>query len=82
MARVCDLTGKKPISGNNVSFSNAKTRRRFLPNLKKKKFYVPETDQWITLKVSTKALKSINKMGVYAYMKKLEKKGTPPRVKL
>jgi large subunit ribosomal protein L28 len=53
-----------------------------LPNLKKKKFYVPETDQWITLKVSTKALKSINKMGVYAYMKKLEKKGTPPRVKL
>lgn len=82
MARVCDFTGKKPVSGNNVSFSNAKTKRRFLPNLKKKKFYVPETDQWVTVKVSTKALKSINKMGIYAYLKKLEKKGTTPNVKL
>jgi large subunit ribosomal protein L28 len=82
MARVCDLTGKRPQVGNNVSHSNRKTKRRFLPNLKKKRFYVPETDQWITLKVSTNALKSINKLGVYAYIKKLEKKGMSPNVEL
>ena len=82
MARVCDLTGKRPVSGNNVSHSNRKTKRRFLPNLHKKKFYVPELDKWVTLKVSTTALRTINKMGVYEYVKKLEKKGLKPNVKL
>lgn len=75
MARKCDLTGKKPVAGFSVSHSNKRTKRRFKPNLFKKRFYIPEEDRWISLKVSSKALKSINKLGVYAYIKKLEKKG-------
>lgn len=75
MSRICDLTGKKPAFGNKVSHSNRRTRRVFKPNLFKKRFYVPEVDKWVTLKVSSKALKNINKIGIYAYIKKLEKKG-------
>lgn len=75
MSKVCELTGKRPITGNNVSHSNRKTKRRFLPNLQKKKFFVPETGEWITLKVCTKAMRTIDKLGVYEYVKKLEKKG-------
>lgn len=75
MSRVCDLTGKRPISGHHVSKSNVKTKRRFYPNLQKKKFYIPETDEWITLKVSTSALRTINKKGIYPYLKELEKQG-------
>jgi large subunit ribosomal protein L28 len=75
MSRVCQLTGKSPISGNHVSHSNRKTKRRFLPNLHKKRFYVPETKEWISLKVSSAALRTINKLGIYDYLKKLEKKG-------
>jgi large subunit ribosomal protein L28 len=82
MSRVCELTGKRPVAGNSVSHSNAKTRRRFLPNLQKKKFFIPETGETITLKVSTSALKSINKLGIFAYMKKLERKGTKSSAKL
>ena len=59
--RVCDLTGKKALKGNNVSHSNAKTKRRFYPNLQDKKFFIPEDGQWITLRVSTKAIKTISK---------------------
>ena len=81
MSRVCQLTGKRPIAGNNVSHSNQKTKRRFLPNLHKKKFYVPETDEWIQLKVSSKALRTIDKLGIYDYIKKLEKKGVNTGVK-
>ncbi|MBU6342472.1 MAG: 50S ribosomal protein L28 [Bacteroidetes bacterium] len=75
MPKVCDLTGKKPITGNHVSHSNRKTRRRFLPNLQTKKFYMPETGEWVTLKVSASAIRTISKLGLYAYIKKLEKKG-------
>ena len=75
MSKVCELTGKRPTVGNNVSHSNRKTKRRFLPNLQKKRFYVPEVDQWVTLKVSTQAIRTIDKMGVYEFVKKLEKKG-------
>ena len=75
MSRICDLTGKKVISGNNVSHSHKKTKRKFYPNLQKKKFYVPETDEWITLKVSTSAIRTIDKKGIYVYLKELEKKG-------
>ena len=64
MARVCQVTGKKPITGNSVSHSNIKTKRRFLPNLQKKRFYFVEEDRWITLKVSTDALRTINKNGL------------------
>ena len=82
MSKVCQLTGKRPITGNNVSHSNRKTKRRFLPNLQKKKFFVPETGKWITLKISMSALRTINKMGVYAYVKKLESKGIDTGIKL
>ncbi|NNE28468.1 MAG: 50S ribosomal protein L28 [Saprospiraceae bacterium] len=82
MSRVCQLTGKRPITGNNVSHSNRRTKRRFLPNLLKKRFFIPETGAWVTLKVSAKALKNINKLGIYAYLKKLEKKGVKHGVKL
>lgn len=73
MSKVCELTGKRPIAGNNVSHSNRKTKRRFLPNLQKKRFFVPESEEWITLKVSTKAIRNINKMGISAYLEKVGK---------
>ena len=82
MSKVCQLTGKRPISGNNVSHSNRKTKRRFVPNLAKKRFYIPETEQWVTLKISMSALRTINKLGIYAYLKKLESKGVDTGVKL
>lgn len=82
MSKVCQLTGKRPITGNNVSHSNQKTKRRFLPNLQKKRFYIPETDQWVQLKVSTSAIRNINKLGIYAYLKRLEAKGFDVGVEL
>ncbi|MEN0045534.1 MAG: 50S ribosomal protein L28 [Bacteroidota bacterium] len=82
MSKVCQLTGKRPITGNNVSHSNRKTKRRFLPNLQKKRFYIPETDQWVQLKVSTSAIRNINKLGIYAYLKRLEAKGVDIGVEL
>ncbi len=82
MSRICQLTGKRPITGNNVSHSNRKTKRRFLPNLHKKRFYVPELDKWVTLKVSSQALRTINKLGIYDFMVKQQKKGLYTGVKL
>ena len=64
MARVCQVTGKKPITGHTVSHSNIKTKRRFLPNLQTKRFYFAEEDRWVTLKVSTEAIRTINKKGL------------------
>ena len=75
MSRVCELTGKKVITGNNVSHSNIKSRRKFYPNLQLKKFYLAEEDKWITLKVSTHALKTIDKKGLYACIKEAREKG-------
>lgn len=75
MARVCQITGKKPISGNNVSHANNRTRRRFLPNLHKKKFFIPEEGKWIVLKVSSTALRTIDKYGISAVLHKAEKNG-------
>ncbi len=75
MSRVCELTGKKAITGNNVSFSNKKNKRKFNVNLTKKRFYLPEEDKWITLKVSTSALKNINKKGISAVIKEAREKG-------
>ena len=82
MAKVDQLTGKRPITGNNVSHSNRKTKRRFLPNLQKKRFFIPELDKWVTLKVSTSTIRTINKLGIYAYLKKLEKQGVDTGIKL
>jgi large subunit ribosomal protein L28 len=75
MAQVCDLTGKKAMKGNNVSFSNRRTKRRFKANLQNKKFFIEETGEWITLKVSTSAIKTINKNGVSASLRKFIKEG-------
>ncbi|MEY4052784.1 MAG: 50S ribosomal protein L28 [Chitinophagia bacterium] len=75
MARVCQLTGKKPMSGNSVSHSNIKTKRRFLPNLQKKRFFFIEEDRWITIKVSTDAIRTINKNGLASVVKDLRAQG-------
>ena len=75
MSKVCQLTGKKSIGGNKVSHSNRKTKRRFYPNLQEKKFYIPEEDRWITLKVSTEAIKNINKKGISVCLKEAKESG-------
>ncbi|MEO5976762.1 MAG: 50S ribosomal protein L28 [Chryseolinea sp.] len=75
MARVCQITGKRPQVGNNVSRANNKTKRRFLPNLQKKRFFIPEDGKWITLKLSTKAIKTITKYGISAVLKEAKAKG-------
>ena len=75
MSRVCELTGKKAMVGNNVSHAMNKTKRRFDANLMKKRFYIPEEDKWITLKVSASALKNINKKGISAVIKEAREKG-------
>lgn len=82
MSRVCQLTGKRPISGHNVSHSNRKTKRRFLPNLIKKRFFIPETGEWVTLKVATSTLRTINKLGIYEYLKDAQRKGMDVGTKL
>ena len=75
MSRVCELTGKKAMVGNNVSHAMNKTKRKFNVNLVKKRFYIPEEDKWITLRVSTSALKNINKRGISAVIKVAREKG-------
>lgn len=75
MSRVCQLTGKSVMVGNNVSHSNRKTKRKFYPNLISKKFYLPEEDRYITLKISTSALRTINKKGISACLKEAKEKG-------
>jgi large subunit ribosomal protein L28 len=75
MARVCQVTGKKPITGNKVSHSNIKTKRRFLPNLQIKRYFLAEEDKWIILKVSSEAIRTINKNGLLAVVKKLRAAG-------
>ena len=75
MSRVCELTGKKAMVGNNVSHAMNKTKRKFDANLIKKRFYIPEEDKWITLKIATSALKNINKKGISAVIKEAREKG-------
>ena len=75
MSRICEITGKKTIVGNRVSHSNVKTKRRFYPNLQIKKFYIPEEDMWITLKVSAAGMRTINKKGIMACLKNSIEKG-------
>ena len=75
MSRICQITGKKAMGGNKVSFSNHKSRRQFKVNLKRKRFFVPETGEWVTLRVSTSALKSINKKGIFACLREAKESG-------
>jgi large subunit ribosomal protein L28 len=75
MSRICEITGKGMIVGNKVSHSNIKTKRRFYPNLQVKKFFIPEEDKWITLKVSAAAIRTISKNGISATLKAARAKG-------
>jgi large subunit ribosomal protein L28 len=75
MARVCQVTGKTPIGGNKVSHSNIKTKRRFLPNLQTKRFFLAEENKWITLKLTTDAIRTINKRGLFNVVKELRAQG-------
>lgn len=75
MARVCQVTGKTPIGGHHVSHSNIKTKRRFLPNLKTKKYFLAEENKWITLKLSAGAIRTINKNGLLTVVKELRARG-------
>ncbi|HMZ46387.1 MAG TPA: 50S ribosomal protein L28 [Chitinophagaceae bacterium] len=75
MARVCQITGKKPLTGNSVSHSNIKTKRRFLPNLQTKRFFFTEENRWITLKLTTEGIRTINKNGLATVIKDLRAQG-------
>ncbi len=75
MARVCDVTGKRTITGNHVSKANNKVRRKFYPNLQKKRFYLAEEDRWIELKVSAAGMRNITKRGLYAVVKEMRARG-------
>ena len=69
MSRICRITGKGPLSGNNVSHAHNKTRRRQLPNLQWKRIYVPELDRSIRIRLSTRALRTIDKKGLMAFLR-------------
>ncbi|MCW8926712.1 MAG: 50S ribosomal protein L28 [Xanthomonadales bacterium] len=75
MSRVCQVTGKRPVSGNNVSHSNIKTKRRFLPNLHNHRFWVESENRWVRLRVSTKGLRIIDKKGIDAVLTDLRERG-------
>ena len=75
MSRVCQVTGKKPVSGNNVSHANNRTRRRFLPNLHTHKFWVESENRWVKLRVSTKGMRIIDKNGIDAVIADMRKRG-------
>lgn len=68
MARVCQVTGKGPMVGNNVSHANNKTKRRFLPNLQSRRFWVESENRWVRLRVSAKAIRTIDKNGIEAVL--------------
>lgn len=75
MSKVCQVTGKRPATGNNVSFSHRKTRRRFEPNLQKKRYYVPSEGRWVTLTLSTKGMKTIAKRGIESVLADMRRRG-------
>jgi large subunit ribosomal protein L28 len=75
MSRVCQITGKRLLRGNNVSHSNIKTKREFLPNLRVKKFWFAEENRWITLKVSAAGIRTINKIGLSAALARSKANG-------
>lgn len=75
MAKVCQVTGKKPMSGNNVSHANNKTKRRFLPNLQSKRFFLASENRWIKLKVTARGIKTISKKGIEVVVREMRAKG-------
>jgi large subunit ribosomal protein L28 len=75
MSKICQVTGKKAMVGNNVSHSKRRTKRKFLPNLFMKKYYLPEEERWISLKVSAAGMRLINKKGLAVALKEAKEKG-------
>ena len=75
MARVCEVTGKRPIVGNHVSHANNKTKRRFLPNLQRRRFWVESENRWISLRLTTNALRTIDKNGIDSVLAGMRAKG-------
>ncbi len=75
MARVCQVTGKKPMVGYNVSHANNKTKRRFLPNLQSRRFWVESENRWVRLRVSAAALRSIDKKGIDVVLAEMRARG-------
>ena len=75
MARVCQVTGKKPLKGNHVSHANNKTKRRFLPNLQSKRFWVESENRWVRLRVSHAGLRTIDKKGIEVVLAELRASG-------
>ncbi|TAE36209.1 MAG: 50S ribosomal protein L28 [Runella slithyformis] len=70
MAKVCEITGKRTRVGNNVSNANNRTKRKFFPNLQKKRFFIPSLGEWVEMKVATSAIRTINKNGIESVLKK------------
>ena len=75
MARVCQVTGKGPMSGNNVSHANNKTKRRFLPNLHSRRFWIETENRWVSLRVSNAGLRTIDKNGIDVVLAELRERG-------
>ena len=75
MSRVCQVTGKRPITGNNVSHANNKTKRRFLPNIQHKRFWVEEENRFVSLKVSARGIRTIDKLGIKVVLDKIRANG-------
>lgn len=75
MSRVCQVTGKRPMSGNHVSHANNKTRRRFLPNVHRHRFWVESEQRWVRLRVSTRGLRNIDRLGIDAVLADLRSQG-------
>ncbi|SFH23264.1 LSU ribosomal protein L28P [Nitrosospira sp. Nsp14] len=75
MARVCEITGKKPVTGHHVSHANNKTKRRFLPNLQRRRFWVESENRWISLRLSNVALRTIDKNGIDAVLAEMRARG-------
>lgn len=75
MSRVCQVTGKRPITGNNVSHANNKTRRRFIPNIQHHRYWVEEENRWVSLKLTPRGMRTIDKLGIKAVLDKLRANG-------
>ena len=75
MARVCQVTGKGPMSGNNVSHANNKTKRRFLPNLQRRRFWVESENRWVSMRLTNAALRTIDKNGIDAVLSDMRARG-------
>lgn len=75
MSRLCPVTGKHPRSGNNVSHANNKTKRRFLPNIQSKRFWVPSEKRWVRLRVSTRGIRTIDKLGIERVLADMRQRG-------